>query len=258
MAVDFGADADIAAIKALSGTNTTWAAKVTSLWRNMVHSNNNGFGPNAILGAVNAGVGYPVGAIVDFHSSTVPSGFAVCDGRSLSRTTYATLFGVIGTRFGSDSGGTFKVPDFRRRQSVGRSSGSDVGSKSGSETTVMAAENLPEHSHAVGSVSVASAPTHGHQDAGVFGDGSNIYSVAEEAAFLIMPSPELINANTPNSVSVNKLGREYLSQDVHTQSAGAHTHGTGAGNTETAGSSENISVVSPSITMVKCIHHGVA
>ena len=56
---------------------------------------------------------------------------------------------------------------------------------------------------------------------------------------------------------LTKTAAQYLSQDVHTQSAGAHTHGT-SGDTETAGASENISIVSPSITMVKCIFTGVA
>ena len=257
MAVDFGLDSDIATIKGLSGTDTSWSSKITSLWRAALHSDNNRFGPNATRSAYAAGVGFPIGALVDYPASAAPSGFVICDGRSLSRTAYSLLYGVIGTRFGSDNSGTFKVPDFRRRQAVGRSAGSDVGAATGSEVTVMAEANLPLHTHAVGSVSVASAPLHGHQDVGVFGDGANIFSNAEEAGFLIMPSPVLVNVNTPNSVDVDKDGREYLSQDVHTQSAGAHTHGT-SGDTDTAGASENISIVSPSITMVKCIFAGAA
>jgi microcystin-dependent protein len=44
-----------------------------------------------------------------FASSWIP-----CDGRALSRTTYANLFNAIGTRFGNGDGlTTFNVPDLR-------------------------------------------------------------------------------------------------------------------------------------------------
>ena len=255
MAVDLGVDDDIAAIKGLSGTNTTWGAKVAAVFRRVCHSDSNDFGPNALLDAVASATGIPVGGLMDFPSTTIPDGFEVCDGRSLSRTDHAALFAVIGTRFGSDGAGTFKVPDFRRRQAVGRSSGAEVGTQTGSEVTVMAEANLPEHTHPVGSVAVAAAPDHGHQDAGAFGDGQTIQAAAGEAV-LIMPSPELVNVNGYNIEDPDKVGRVSLSTDVSTQSAGAHTHGTSGGDTETAGSSENISIVSPSITMVKCIYAG--
>ena len=147
MAVDFGLDSDIATIKGLSGTDTSWSSKITSLWRAALHSDNNRFGPNATRSAYAAGVGFPIGALVDYPASAAPSGFVACDGRSLSRTTHSLLYGVIGTRFGSDNSGTFKVPDFRRRQAVGRSAGSDVGAATGAEVTVMAEANLPSHTH---------------------------------------------------------------------------------------------------------------
>lgn len=41
-------------------------------------------------------------------------GFLYCDGRAISRTTYADLFNVIGTSFGSGDGSTtFNIPDMR-------------------------------------------------------------------------------------------------------------------------------------------------
>lgn len=41
-------------------------------------------------------------------------GWMKCDGRAVSRTTYALLFDVIGTTFGSGDGSTtFNIPDFR-------------------------------------------------------------------------------------------------------------------------------------------------
>lgn len=52
-------------------------------------------------------------------TSFVPAGFIPCDGRAVSRTTYAKLFAVIGTTYGPGNGTTtFNVPDVRARALV--------------------------------------------------------------------------------------------------------------------------------------------
>jgi microcystin-dependent protein len=54
-------------------------------------------------------------AVVDVVSPP-PEGWLPCDGRELSRATYAALFKVIGTLHGSGDGVvTFNVPDYRGR-----------------------------------------------------------------------------------------------------------------------------------------------
>lgn len=56
----------------------------------------------------------PVGAYEIMAAPVVPAGFLYCDGRAVSRTTYAALFNVIGTRFGAGDGSTtFLLPDWR-------------------------------------------------------------------------------------------------------------------------------------------------
>ena len=43
-----------------------------------------------------------------------PSGYLACDGREVSRATYAALFNAIGTYWGAGNGvDTFKLPDMR-------------------------------------------------------------------------------------------------------------------------------------------------
>jgi len=55
-----------------------------------------------------------VGTINLWASSTVPDGWILCDGASLLRTgTYAGLFAVIGTTYGTADGTHFNVPDMR-------------------------------------------------------------------------------------------------------------------------------------------------
>lgn len=63
----------------------------------------------------------PIGAVLDFAGSTVPSLFILCYGQNVSRVTYASLFAIIGTTYGSGDGvTTFGLPDGRGRAFFGR------------------------------------------------------------------------------------------------------------------------------------------
>lgn len=54
----------------------------------------------------------PSGVILPFGGSSAPTGFLLCDGSAVSRTTYADLFDVIGTTYGSGDGSTtFNLPN---------------------------------------------------------------------------------------------------------------------------------------------------
>lgn len=56
----------------------------------------------------------PIGAIFTFPMATAPTGYLVCDGSAVSRTTYADLFAVLGTAYGNGDGSTtFNLPDYR-------------------------------------------------------------------------------------------------------------------------------------------------
>lgn len=63
----------------------------------------------------------PAGVIVAWAGSSAPDGWTLCDGSSLDRTTYASLYAICGITFGSDNGSTFKVPDARGRAIYGTS-----------------------------------------------------------------------------------------------------------------------------------------
>jgi microcystin-dependent protein len=65
---------------------------------------------------VNTGIAMaaPRGMISPFAMASAPTGWLSCDGSAVSRTTYADLFAVIGTTWGSGNGSsTFNVPDLR-------------------------------------------------------------------------------------------------------------------------------------------------
>ena len=70
----------------------------------------------------------PTGMILPFLGTSVPEGYLLCNGSNVSRTTYANLFSVIGTRFGAgDDSTTFKLPSLYRRFIEGTVTASEVG-----------------------------------------------------------------------------------------------------------------------------------
>jgi len=56
----------------------------------------------------------PPGTVMAYAASTIPEGYLLCDGSSVSRNTYANLFAAIGTTYGPGDGSTtFNLPDYR-------------------------------------------------------------------------------------------------------------------------------------------------
>ena len=56
----------------------------------------------------------PSGVIIQFAGTTAPTGYLICDGSAVNRTTYPNLFAAIGTTWGSGNGTTtFNIPDLR-------------------------------------------------------------------------------------------------------------------------------------------------
>ncbi len=55
----------------------------------------------------------PVGLIIESPVETIPNGWLECNGASLLRSDYPTLFAIIGTTFGAADGTHFNLPDLR-------------------------------------------------------------------------------------------------------------------------------------------------
>lgn len=63
---------------------------------------------------------YPTGSFLNFAGTSAPSGFLVCNGSAVSRSTYANLFAIINTIYGvGDGSTTFNLPDARGLVMVG-------------------------------------------------------------------------------------------------------------------------------------------
>jgi microcystin-dependent protein len=112
----------------------------------------------------------PTGLVAPFAgaSTAVPAEWILCDGRAVSRTTYATLHallkdaaGVNSYPFGAGDGvNTFNVPDLRGRMALGldnmggtsanrvtATQADVVGGAAGVETVALSINEMPTHTH---------------------------------------------------------------------------------------------------------------
>ena len=97
------------------------------------------------------------GSITSFAGANLPpsSGYLICDGSAVSRTTYANLFLVIGTTYGSGDGTTtFNLPDLRGRTIIGTGQGialtnRTLASTGGEEAHTLSVNEMPSHNHSI-------------------------------------------------------------------------------------------------------------
>ena len=69
----------------------------------------------------------PPGALMMYAAVTAPTGWLLCDGSAVSRTTYSGLFYAIGVQYGAGNGtSTFNVPDMRGRSPLGYGQGTGL------------------------------------------------------------------------------------------------------------------------------------
>lgn len=157
--------------------------------------------------------GVPIGTIVDYAGSTAPAGWFFCAGQPLSRTTYATLFGIIGTTYGpGDSATTFNLPDFRGRvlagkDDMGGTNANRLGSLWGSLARVLGA-NFGTAGH---TLIEPEMPRHQHSG-GTTADGSHDHGVGIPAG----------NAGGGSLRMVPSNGTAIFG--TRTDAAGTHTH----------------------------------
>jgi microcystin-dependent protein len=85
---------------------------------------NGGTGATTAEGArINLGLGtflVPTGSLIMWPSVTIPTDWKLCNGDAISRTTFATLFSLLGTTFGAGDGTTtFNLPNYKNRMPYG-------------------------------------------------------------------------------------------------------------------------------------------
>ena len=104
----------------------------------------------------------PTGAILPYAVSAAPTGFLLCNGQAVSRTTYSTLFAVVSSLYGDGNGSsTFNIPDLRGRflagwdagtsvltaVTTGMIAGSSIANTGGVQAVTLSVAQIPSHAH---------------------------------------------------------------------------------------------------------------
>lgn len=204
-------------------------------------------------------LGVPPGTVITFAGSSAPAGYLVCGGQAISRTTYARLFAVIGTLYGSGDGSTtFNVPDLRGRTAYGLDNmggtaanrivlasgnmdGTIMGNAGGNQvgTVTLTQGELPNVTLPVTSITVVD-PGHGHalNFRNTLSDGgANYPSQKDNGGNNLMNS----SANTTTSIT--------SPYPVANNTSGI----TLSGNVPLGGSGTPVPIVANAMIMLKCI-----
>jgi microcystin-dependent protein len=147
---------------ALSGSTATFSGAISSVSPVFTGtptaptaSTGNSSTQIATTAFVQANNGSPTGTINMWPTATAPTGFLLCDGAAVSRSTYAALYAVVGTTFGSGDGSTtFNVPNYTNRMPYGTT----IGATGGSADAVVVS-----HTHTA--TSIVTDPQHSHTTA---------------------------------------------------------------------------------------------
>ncbi|MEZ0208563.1 MAG: phage tail protein [Candidatus Paceibacterota bacterium] len=141
----------------------------------------------------------PSGVIWPYGGSSAPTGFLMCDGSAVSRTTYADLFAAIGTTYGVGNGSsTFNLPNAQGRAPIGAGTYTDT--VSGSVTRTLGA-SLGAEKHVI---TVAEMASHNH------GGGSHTHLIAvtgSSTATLTTQSIAVTRDNSSDSPNYQLEGR---------------------------------------------------
>ena len=197
----------------------------------------------------------PCGSIVNYAGDTAPTGWIICDGSELSKTTYSDLFYIIGNKYGSASDDNFKLPDLGERIPAGFKSGTNsLGAIGGNNSVTLTTNQMPSHNH-TGTSDSNGAHTHtGTTDS----DGSHAHTINDPAhkhsyddayyaedintgstnvtgsgstdtdnEYRYRPTPTTYDAYT--GITINSNGSH--THGFTTASNGSHSHGITIGNT---------------------------
>lgn len=156
-----------------------------------------------------AGNHIPPGVIEMYGAAAAPTGWLLCNGAAVSRTTYAALFAVISETYGvGDGSTTFNVPNFASKFPRGNT----AGATGGSDDAINVSHTHTFTGNAMG--------THGHADTlafsgnlmGTHGHGDNFTTANQSASHT--------HSHTHGAIASGIQSASH----THTTTIGSHSH----------------------------------
>jgi microcystin-dependent protein len=200
------------------------------------------------------------GSILLYASDKEPElPWLLCNGSNVSRSRFPKLFSVIGTIYGrGDKRSTFSLPDFRKRFPLGTDALRTVGLLGGRDSHELSINELPSHSHGVGSLRAEQDGIHTHK----INDPGHNHKV--NSTFLKIAKYLYWGESYNNNDLIGGLFRDvqnakfpyddhsHLIQTDYTritlENSGSHDHEL-KGGTDSVGQSNSFSLLQPFITI---------
>ena len=158
----------------------------------------------------------PSGSILPFGGASAPNAaWLLCDGSNVNRTTYARLFAVIGTAYGTgDGSSTFGLPDLRDRVPLGKgANNSTLGTETGSAAASSVITNATANT-GTGTTGTDNTGT-GTTGSGTSGTKTGLVTVANDTG----------TGTTGSGTSGAKTGLVTVANDTGTGTTGGGTTG---------------------------------
>jgi len=176
-----------------------------------------------------ANIGMPTGALMPYAGASAPTGYLLCDGSSVSSSTYLALHAVIsntygGTAYTGAGALSFNLPDLRGRLPMGAGTGTGLNSSGtgapsgtaqtartagqwgGEETNLLSTTEMPSHNHGG---ATQGGGSHSHTPAGSIGNvglGTNNLAVAGGSQWGFTTSATITNTVANHTHTIDAQG----------------------------------------------------
>lgn len=168
---------------------------------------------------------------------SAPSGWLFCDGSAVSRSTYANLFSLMGTSYGSGNGSTtFNLPDFRDRilfSAPSSFSTSDIPSNTGTWFTGSVSPHSTPFSH-------SSNGSHGDHGVSATSDGGHSHTDSHS------------HTSSSGAAGSSVTMASHTASGAFEFGGAAHTHTRTSG--ATSAPTATLSQTSPTVTVASGVH----
>ena len=194
------------------------------------------------------------GMILPFSAAaaSTPTGYLLCDGSAVSRSTYSALYALVANTYGAgDGSSTFNLPNLQNRFVIGRSGTYGLGTTGGSTTSSFTPSGSVSVSVNNHTLTVSQIPSHSHTASTSISGTVTLSNLKNQ--FTGGPASAVLLRGWGNNQGPTQSSTAYTSfsgsgsTSISPQgSGGSHNHGASG---SFSGSSGSVNILGPYISL---------